>query len=733
MDQLTWKERQKQRARRSIKALLVFWFKVEVKGLYRPVSNSVIIANRTSLIDVLLLSVFLPERLTVALHPSLFKKMWVKTLLLFADVLVIDPSSALATRVLIKAIREGKRCVIFPQSLVGNKNGSLKVFDGPGVILQKAGAEVIPIRIEGAEASIFSIIKDKHCIRLFPKITLHVLPPQEFTQTQGPVDRNAVSMRLFRLISELDFANNFKSQSLFSALIYGAKLGIKHKAKIEDSNRTPLSYRQFLARCFILGRQIKKQTQVNEHVGVMMPTTVAGMVTFFSLQAYRRIPAMLNFSMGFYNLLSACNTAGIKNIYTSKQFIATAKLETLIDELKDAGLNVLFLEDFRTTINLGHKLSGLIKGMFPELAYKLIGDKTDPDKTGLVLFTSGSEGVPKGVALSHSNVLANCCQLKSRVDFNSDDLFFNALPIFHCFGLTAGSIIPLISGIKCFFYPSPLHYKIIPGLVYMTGATIMFGTDTFLTGYARAADNHDFSSVRYIFAGAEKVKPETFRYWTETFGVKIFEGYGATEASPVISVNCPFASIPGSVGMALPLMESRIEPVDGIAEGGRLFIRGPNIMRGYIRADKPGVIDALCAGWHDTGDIVTINANGFITIAGRAKRFAKIAGEMISLTAVEGIAASLWPELINAAVTRKCPRKGEQILLFSEASHADKAAFIKKVREQGHSELLVPHQIHSGYKIPILPSGKIDYISLEQQVQEDHPIEEKQHIEEALQ
>lgn len=724
MEHLSWNEKQVQRARKWMKALLVLWFRVEVKGEYKPALNSVIIANRTSVIDVLLLSVFLPERLTIALHPEIYKKIWVKMLILFADVIVIDPSRASATRMLIKAIQKGKRCVIFPQGLLKEQKDSLKVLDGPGVIVQKAGAEVIPVRIEGAEVSIFSISKSKHRIRLFPKITLHVLPPQKFIQPENePVDRNAVSLRLFKLISDLSFANSFKPSSLFSALIEGVAIGIKNGATIEDSNRTPLTYRQFVARCFILGRQIKKQTRAGEHVGVMLPTTIAGMVTFFALQAYRRIPAMLNFSMGFYNLFSACHTAGIKIIYTSRQFIETAKLEALVQELEDAGIKVQFLEDFKKSINLGHKLSGLLKGIMPSLAYRLLGDELTAEQTGLILFTSGSEGVPKGVVLSHANVLANCCQLTSRVDFDTRDVFFNALPIFHCFGLTAASVLPLINGIKCFFYPSPLHYKVIPGLVYQTSATIMFGTDTFLTGYARAADRNDFNSVRYIFAGAEKVKPETIRYWSETFGVKIYEGYGATEASPVISLNCPLASVPGSVGMMVPSMESRIEPVEGIHEGGRLFLRGPNIMRGYMNAESATLI-APNEGWHDTGDIVTISDDGFITIAGRAKRFAKIAGEMVSLTAVEGIAASVWPESLHAAVSKKCSKKGEQILLFSESPDAEKSFFIKKIQHLGHSELLIPHIIFPDSKIPVLPSGKIDYVSLEQLCQDETPLME---------
>lgn len=719
MDQFAWKNKLEQYARKWIKTILVKWFRVEVKGGYQPRANSVIIANRTSVIDVLLISVFLSERLTVALPPTIYRKFWVKMLMLFADVIAIDPTTSSAARVLIRAIRAGRRCVIFPQGLSGMNEGSLKVYDGPGVILQKVGAEVIPVRIEGAEHSLFSISKDKHTIKLFPKITLHILPPQLFTQQgAGPVDRTVVGLRLFRLISELTFANSFQPKTLFSALIEGARVGIKNGARIEDSNRTPLSYRQFLARCFILGKQIKKQTQAGEYVGVMMPTTVAGMVTFFALQAYRRIPSMLNFSMGFYHLISACDTAGIKTIYTSKQFVATAKLEELIIELKDAGLTVRYLEDFKSSIHLGNKISGLLKGFFPDWSYRMIGQRVEPQQTSLVLFTSGSEGGPKGVALSHLNILANCCQLRSRVDFTHRDVFFNSLPIFHCFGLTAGSILPLTTGIHCFFYPSPLHYKVIPGLVYQVGATIMFGTDTFLTGYARAAERHDFSSVRYIFAGAEKVKPETIRYWSETFGVRVYEGYGATEASPVISTNCPLALSPGSVGMLLPAMECQIVPIEGVKEGGRLVLRGPNIMLGYLSHDHSGHLQKPVNGWHDTGDIVTLDSHGFITIAGRAKRFAKIAGEMVSLTAVEGIASSIWPETLHAATIKKCPKKGEQIILFTEAEDADKSTFVKKAHEQGKSELLVPYTIYSGVKIPVLPSGKIDYVSLEKQTEE---------------
>ncbi|MCL9685433.1 AMP-binding protein [Legionella maioricensis] len=701
MDYLSGKKRQVPRAKKWIKQFLELVFRVDISGHYQPVSKSLIIANRTSVIDVLLLAVFLPIKVTIALPPGVFNALWMKILSLFADVTVIDTTKTLATRALIKAIKPGKPCVIFPAEFADLQERSLKAYESLGLVLQKIGGEVTPIHIE----------RTPH---LFPKMTLRLLPPVSFLQFEQELDRKEIAMRLFRLISDLTFLTCFKPQTLFIALLQGVSLGIKNRAKIEDSNRTPLTYRQFLTRCFILGRQIKNQTIPGEHVGVMMPTSTAGMVTFFALQAYRRIPAMLNFSMGFYHLIAACTMGGINTIYTSRQFITLAKLEVLIDELQVAGIKIYFLEDMKSSIHLGHKFSALLKGMFPKLSYQFLGEQVSPEQTALILFTSGSEGYPKGVALSHSNLLANCYQMISRVDFTAKDVFFNSLPIFHTFGLTAGSIIPLITGITCFFYPSPLHYKIIPGLVYQTGTTIMFGTDTFLTGYARAAEKQDFSRVRYIFAGAEKVKPETLIYWCETFGVTIYEGYGATEASPVISLNCPLASIPGTVGMIVPGMESRIEPVEGIAEGGRLWLRGPNIMRGYLNRDRPGFIHVPEDGWYDTGDIVTMSRYGFITIIGRAKRFAKIAGEMISLTAVEGIAASVWPELLNAAVVQKCSGKGERILLFSEASHADKGAFIRKIQEQGYSELLIPHRIFPGSKIPVLSSGKIDYVMLDQ-------------------
>jgi acyl-[acyl-carrier-protein]-phospholipid O-acyltransferase/long-chain-fatty-acid--[acyl-carrier-protein] ligase len=708
--------------RYAIRTILSLWFRVDVKGLahYREARNNIIVANRTSNIDILLLCAFLPDELTIAIEPQLLKKWHVRLLSCLADVIAVDPSKARAARNLLCAVKQGKKCLIFPEGRLSSTAAGLKIYEGPSFVIDKSGADILPVRIQGAEKSIFSIRKSKNKLRLFPKISLNI---QEQIQIPHSVSkcshqkRTDLARRLFVLISEMNFNNSPCNVSLFEGLLNGRSMAKKLGKVIEDVQRNPLSYKQFVARCFILGKQIKKQTQTGEYVGVMMPTTVAGMVTFFACLAYRRIPAMLNFTMGVYNIHSACMTAKIKTIYTSRQFIKNAKIEDTVTALQEKGLTIVFLEDFKTKISLFEKLAGLIKGLMPALNYRMLGHKVVADDTGVVLFTSGSEGVPKGVALSHKNILSNVYQTLARVEITQDDVIFNALPIFHCFGLTAGSVLGLVTGSRIFLYPSPLHYKIIPGLVYDTNATFMFATDTFLTGYARCAKENDFNSIRYIFAGAEKVKPETIKHWAEKFGARILEGYGATEAAPVISTNAPMSNKLGTVGQLLPAIEYRIEPVDGISQGGRLWLKGPNVMQGYLRADNPGVIETLRDGWHDTGDIVTMDEQGFMSIVGRAKRFAKLGGEMVSLTAVESVASNIWPEQIHAAVVTRCDKKGEQIILLTEHSEAKKDEFVSFVRHVGKSELLVPKHIKTVGQIPVLASGKINYVEITHKIE----------------
>ena len=375
-----------------------------------------------------------------------------------------------------------------------------------------------------------------------------------------------------------------------------------------------------------------------------------------------------------------------------------------------AHAEIVYLEDLKDKISFSDKAWGAISGPLARSIHKRL--RIGPDDPAVVLFTSGSEGTPKGVVLSHANLLANRYQLAARIDFNPTDIVFNALPIFHSFGLTGGTLLPMLSGVKTFLYPSPLHYRMVPALVYDTNATILFGTDTFLGGYARVAHPYDFYSVRYVFAGAERVKEETRQTWADKFGLRILEGYGTTETSPILSTNTPLHYKPGTVGRFMPGIEYDLEPVPGISEGGRLVVSGPNIMLGYLRAENPGVLEPPVDGRYDTGDIVSVDAEGFVTILGRVKRFAKIAGEMVSLTAVEGYANAVWAGHMHAVVSVPDARKGEQLVLVTDKPDADRDDLLSYAKDQGIAELMVPKAIHVVGEIPVLGTGKVDYVGI---------------------
>jgi acyl-[acyl-carrier-protein]-phospholipid O-acyltransferase/long-chain-fatty-acid--[acyl-carrier-protein] ligase len=433
----------------------------------------------------------------------------------------------------------------------------------------------------------------------------------------------------------------------------------------------------------------------------MLPNVNGVGAVVLGLISANRPPAMINFSTGAANIIAACSAAQVRTIVTSRAFIEKGKLQPVVDQV-GAKVAFCYLEDLRVSVTSLDKLVG-----FWNCAKPLVAAKAD-DRAA-ILFTSGSEGTPKGVALSHRNILSNVAQAASRIDFGPRDKVFNVLPVFHSFGLTAGLILPLASGVPIYLYPSPLHYRIVPELVYGANATIMFGTDTFLSGYARTAHPYDLRSLRYVISGAEPVKEATRRLYAEKFGLRILEGYGVTETAPVLALNTPMFNKFGTVGRIMPGMEARLEPVPGIEDGGRLFVRGPNIMLGYLRAENPGVLEPTVDGWHDTGDIVAIDPQGFVTIKGRAKRFAKVGGEMISLAAVEALASDCWPGAHVAVIAVPDARKGEKMILVTDAPKADRGQFQTLAKARGVPELMTPAQVLIVAAVPLLGSGKTDY------------------------
>ena len=704
-----------------LKFILSLLFRVEVKGLdnfHDAGERVLIVSNHLSFLDAALLALYLPGNPFFAINSFIADKWYVKPFLALTKTFPLDPTNPMATKAMISRLKEGGHCVIFPEGRITVTGSLMKVYEGPGMIADKADAQILPVRIEGAQYSPLSRLKGKVRIRWFPKITLHMMSPRKFTvaeEVKGRKRRAAIGGQLYDLMTEMLFKTSNIEQTLWLGLCDAmATHGGNHKI-VDDIKRQPLSYRQLVTRSLILGDKIAQNTQKGEYVGLLLPNMAGTIVSFFALQAYGRVPAMLNFSAGEKSIISACKTTQLKQIYTSRLFIATAKLEHLIEAIEQAGSTVNYLEDIAPKVTIADKICGLLRAY---IAPNNSAHQAEANDASVILFTSGSEGTPKGVVLSHTNIQANRYQLASRVDFSATDIVFNALPVFHSFGLTGGTLLPLLSGIRTFFYPSPLHYRIVPELVYDTNSTILFGTDTFLSGYARFAHSYDFYAVRYVFAGAEKLKDETRRLWSEKYGVRVLEGYGATETSPVISANTPMQNQGGTVGRLMPGISYKLEPVPGIEEGGKLLVQGPNIMKGYLLAATPGELVPPKDNWYDTGDIVDINEQGFISIKGRAKRFAKIGGEMVSLTAVETYLSQLWPDAAHAVVALPDPKKGEQLVLLTEQADAKRPAITAHIKKEGISELSNPKTIHIVDSIPLLGTGKLDYVTIKQLAEE---------------
>ena len=712
--------------------LLKLLYRVEVKGLEyfsQSSKRSIIVANHTSFLDAALLYCFLPDDFSFAIHTRIMNRWFMAPFRPLLKLFVMDPTNPFSLKSLIKYLKEDNRVCIFPEGRITKTGALMKIYNGPGLVADKSDADVLPVRIDGAQYTPFSRLRGIVRLRWFPKITITLLPPRKLKapdEIRGRDRRKYAGQLLTDIMNEVIFSTSNYKRTLFQALLDAKNIhGSKHIIA-EDIERSPVSYQKLIHRSILLGDVLSPQTKEGDYVGILLPNMVNTLVTFFALHVHGRIPAMLNFSAGSTAMLNACRTANIEVVYTSKRFISYAKLEPVVEILSQQ-VKVFYLEDIVKTIPLYKKLSSLVTAKFPKTAYVNRVSNRDANSPAVVLFTSGSEGMPKGVVLSHSNLLANGIQMSTRVDFNAQDKILNALPLFHSFGLTAGTLIPLISGMKVFLYPSPLHYRIIPEVAYDIGATIMFGTNTFLNNYGRFAHPYDFYSLRYVFAGAEKLQGSTRQLWNDKFGVRVFEGYGATETSPALSTNTAMDNRKGTVGRLLPGIEYRLDAVPGVNEGGRLSVKGPNVMLGYllhenadsdeIRIVPPKTENGL--GWYDTGDIVKFDEDGFITILGRAKRFAKIAGEMVSLTAVEEFLAQTWPDKHHAIVAKPDARKGEQLVLVTEQQELTRKILADKMKANGINELSIPRTVHVIKKLPLLGSGKSDYVAINKFVEDN--------------
>ncbi len=698
-----------------LRGLLTLLYRVEVRGMenYRQAGKRVlIIANHNSFLDPLLLGVFLPDDITFAIDTQISQRWWLKPFLGLSKVFPMDPTHPISLKALIQHLQNDTKTVIFPEGRITVTGSLMKIYDGTGMVADKSGATLLPVRLDGTEYSRFSKLQNKVRLRWFPKIILHILPPTQIAthgDVTGKARRKHSGQILHDIMTEMMFATSHYQQSIFSALLEARRIhGGKHTVA-EDMERKPLSYDRLIIGSIVLGKRLQALSHSNQNIGVMLPNSCKTLIVVLALQLYKRVPAMLNFSTGAAGMLSACRLAEISTVLTSRKFIELAHLEAEAQSLSEQ-INLVYLEDIGAAITSSDKFIAWLQAKTAAFWYR--DQSSRGDDAAVVLFTSGSEGTPKGVVLSHSNVLANHKQIKSRIDFTPQDVVLNFLPMFHSFGFTVATLLPVLNGMTSFFYPSPLHYTVIPEIAYQIGATIMFGTNTFFTAYAKKANPYDFHTLRYVVAGAEKLQENTRAAWFDKFGIRILEGYGATETGPVTSVNTPMDYKAGSVGRFLPHMLHHLEPVPGIAVGGKLHVAGPNIMKGYLLANQPGVLVPTASerygeGWYDTGDIVEVDEDGFIHIKGRSKRFAKISGEMVSLTAVEQLAIQTWPDAHHVVVSVPDARKGEQIILLTTQHNARARQLAETC--PGVATILLPRKVLIIDKLPLLASGKTDY------------------------
>ena len=694
-------------------AALLFriFYRLEVHGLENVAKagpNAVLVMNHVSFLDAAVAFSILDSAPLFAVDSTVAQRWWLRPFLTMLNAMPLDPSRPLATRALIQAVQGGATLVIFPEGRITRTGSLMKVYDGAGLIAERGGAPVVPMRIEGPEATPFSYLTEEQVRpRLFQPITVTILPPVRPVVPdglRGKARRQAAGAALQQIMADMVFRTTPINHTLFEAVVAAAAEQGPNRLALEDPVAGAMSYKRLLIGAHILGMKLAPLAPVGDALGVMLPSANGAIVTILGVMAAGRVPAMVNFTAGATAIKAAGTVADFTTILTSRAFVSKGRFETLVAELEKS-FAIVYLEDVRATVGALDKIGGLLRHRRPIV-------RRGADDPAVILFTSGSEGRPKGVVLSSRNMLANAAQAKAVVDFGREDKVFNVLPLFHAMGLTVGLVIPLVHGVQVYLYPSPLHYRIVPELVYASNATILFGTDTFLSGYAKTANAYDFRSLRYVMAGAEPVRASTRQVWLDRFGLRILNGTAATETAPVLALNTPMFNKNGSVGRLMPGMESRLEAVPGIEDAGRLFVRGPNVMLGYLLDDQPDVLRPPPGGWHDTGDIVAIDEKGFVTIKGRAKRFAKIAGEMVSLAAVEALAGALWPEAISAAVALPDPRRGERILLVTQQDGATRADFAAFAKGRGASDLTVPTEVATIATVPLLGSGKVDYPGL---------------------
>ena len=691
-----------------MRKLLQFLFKILFRfSLYRPENlpqsgPALVMPNHVSFLDGIFLYAFLPVNTCFVINREIAQKLgWT---IRWVNHLLVDPLNPFSLKEVIHQVKAGNVAVIFPEGRISTTGNLMKVYNGVGLIALKTGAPIIPVILIGPERSIFSRVSNKIPSVWFPRVSLHAFSPRNLKLSDNlsfRLQKQNSSAQILRILQESLFAAREEvslTTNLYDELLVSAKNNTLGKIIVEDISGKA-SYRNLLQGSQTIGKKLADDVS-DERIGVLLPNSIAHVSVLMGLSAWGKTPAIFNFTAGADHILHSAQSADLQTVVTSRRFIEQASLDLLIENLSHS-LQIIYLEDIASKLTLIDKLCATWR--------VFSGRKAQNAANELILFTSGSESKPKGVLLSQRALMSNIRQISSVIDYSPADRLLNALPMFHSFGLTAGTLLPLFGGLFTFLYPSPLHYRVIPEVIYDRNITALLGTPTFLSAYARFAHPYDFYALRLVLAGGERLTEEVRSTWLEKFGVRILEGYGTTETGPVLALNTLLFSKIGTVGRMLPGITWQIEPVEGIEVGGDLQVKGPNLMTGYLKKDQP--FEPLTS-WYDCGDIVTIDDEGFVRITARLKRFAKISGEMISLDGVEKWSAPIDSKAQYATIALGDSKKGEQIWLYTTAKDLNRESLRNLWSENGYPMLTLPSRVIVLEKLPALASGKTDYQAL---------------------
>jgi acyl-[acyl-carrier-protein]-phospholipid O-acyltransferase / long-chain-fatty-acid--[acyl-carrier-protein] ligase len=487
---------------------------------------------------------------------------------------------------------------------------------------------------------------------------------------------------------------------------YGNKL-----AFIDRTSDRRVTYTKALIASLILSDKFRKYEE--GFLGIMIPTSAGCALSILGTLMSGRTPVLINYSTGAAsNAMYAQKKCNFKTIITSK-----ALLEKINCPVIDG---MVFIEDIMEAISAGEKLKAALKAKLPmPLIFRMVHGGQDDDNV-VILFTSGSEKDPKAVQLTHRNITSNIESFSKAVNIYEEDVMLANLPYFHVFGLTVNLWTPLYFGMTIVTYANPLEYKTICTIVREEKPTIIVGTPSFLWGYLRKSEQDDFKSVRLIVSGADKCPDVLRTEFRDKHGITLYEGYGATETSPVISTNTPEHNKPGSVGKVLPDVMVRIENYEtgkecGVGETGRILVKGTLVMPGYLDEFEETSM-RIRHGWYDTGDMGYLDADGFLWHCGRLKRFVKIGGEMISLVKVEDVLQKCLPENITCSVVEVPDALKGVRIVAAVTQKIDEKKILKQMSEE-LPNIALPKQFVVIDELPKMGSGKVDFRTVTEMVQ----------------